>query len=116
MENEEKNKGGRPPYEPTDQIRAVVSVMYAGGINKESIADAIGITTETMNKYYHAELASSKCKLDAEVIAALIKKIRAGDTASILFYLKTRCGWKETIRNENVDIPSHEEELNRLNE
>lgn len=110
----EKNKGGRPPHEPNDQLKAIVSVMYAGGIDKENIAAAIGISAETLNKYYPEQLLTAKAKLDAEAIGALVKQIRAGNTAAILFYLKTRCGWKETVRNENVNVPPHEDELNKL--
>ena len=41
-----------------------------------------------------------KAKANVFVGGKLMEKIRGGDTASIIFYMKARCGWKETSRNE----------------
>ncbi|MGB1192856.1 MAG: hypothetical protein ACPG3T_08015, partial [Pseudomonadales bacterium] len=37
-----------------------------------------------------------RAKAKGSIAGGLLKKARAGDTASQIFYLKTQCGWRET--------------------
>ncbi len=97
IEAEEVNLGGRPGHKPTEEQRNTVKLMSAGGIDRDMICRCIGIKSkQTLMKYYRDELDMAKAQLDAEVVGHLIGKIRGGDTASIIFYLKTRMNWKES--------------------
>lgn len=74
--------------------------------NESEIALALGISQDTLTrrKQSRADFAEAikrgKAKANIFVGGKLMQKIKAGDTASIIFYLKTRCGWKETQKIE----------------
>lgn len=74
--------------------------------NEAEIALALGISQDTLTrrKQTRADFAEAikrgKAKANIFVGGKLMQKIKAGDTASIIFYLKTRCGWKETQKIE----------------
>ena len=74
--------------------------------SEEEIAFALGISQDTLTrrKQEYADFAEAikrgKAKANVFVGGKLMEKIRGGDTASIIFYMKARCGWKETSRNE----------------
>lgn len=103
---------GRPAHEPTAKDKLLVQSLKVCGYTDEGIAAALGISADTLVKRYADELANGKARLDAEVVGHLIGKIRKGDTASILFYLKTRCGWSET--NIVKTVKAHEDALDEL--
>lgn len=69
--------------------------------NEEEIALALGISYRTLcsRKKEFADFATAikkgKAKANTFVGGKLMEKIKAGDTASIIFYLKTRCKWTE---------------------
>lgn len=80
---------------------------YAQLCDSESeIALALGISQDTLSrrKKDYADFAEAikrgKAKANIFVGGKLMQKIKNGDTASIIFYLKTRCGWKETQKLE----------------
>lgn len=74
--------------------------------NEEEIAEALGISYSTLKnrKRDFAEFASAikrgKCKANVFVGGKLIEAIKKGNITAIIFYLKSRCGWKETDRRE----------------
>lgn len=91
---------GRPPFEPSDDHRAAVRVMKAGGFTNEDIRmvildDGQPLAMKTFTKHFALELKTGAQRTHAVVIGQLMKKIKAGDTASIIFYLKTRMGWSD---------------------
>jgi len=105
---EEKDLGGRPPYQVNEKDRAIVRSM-APFINHDDIARVIGISDETMRKYYREELDSAKVRADAAVGQSLLMQAVGGTEqnwreavpAATIFYAKTRMGWKETIGLEH---------------
>lgn len=74
--------------------------------NEEEIANALGVSYSTLqsrkreNEEFKSAIKRGKAKANVFVGGKLMEKIRGGDTASIIFYMKARCGWKETSRNE----------------
>jgi hypothetical protein len=89
------------PHEPDEKTRKTVEAMSSYGIPHEDIALVIGIDDKTLRKYYRLELDTACAKANAQVASRLYNKCMKDDTASIIFWLKTRAQWKETIRNEN---------------
>jgi hypothetical protein len=74
--------------------------MVSYGIPHEDIAKVIGIDDKTLRKYYRSEIDTASAKANAQVAQRLYKKCMKDDTQSIIFWLKTRAKWAETIKNE----------------
>lgn len=87
---------GAPPHEPTRATRELVQLHTMVGTRQEVIADIIGIDPKTLRKYYRDELDQSKAKANATIGGALFNKAKSGDTAAMIFWMKTQAGWRET--------------------
>ena len=87
-------------YNPNDTDKQLVMQMAAVGISQEQIAAVIGITHETLNKYYKEEVNTAKSKAIAKIGATLYNKALKGDNTCMIFYLKTQGGWRETTHHE----------------
>lgn len=97
--------GGKPPHVPTKQSRDTVSAMVSYGITQEEICAVLGgIDIKTLYKYYREEIDTSNAKANAAVAQRLFKKCMADDTSSIIFWLKTRAQWKETVKQETQPL------------
>lgn len=82
----------------------------AGMLTNEQIAMFYGITREALQKRLrrHAPLRVALDKGRAlaltMVAGSLLRKVRDGDTASIIFYLKTRGGWSEKHQDAETEL------------
>ena len=88
----------RPPHEPDEKTRAQVSALVVAGVTQEGICRVLEIDEKTLRKYYREELEKSLEKTVGNVVNTLVQKALAGDTTSIIFFLKTRgkkYGWSE---------------------
>ena len=85
----------RHPHEPTAAQRQTVQLHASVGTPQEIICDIIGIDSKTLRKHYRAELDQSVAKANATVGGALFNKAKGGDTAAMIFWMKTRAGWRE---------------------
>jgi hypothetical protein len=85
----------RPPYEPSEQDRKTVRAMTAYGITQEQLITVLGITSKTLRKHFRKELNTAAIEANAQVAGSLFRKASAGDVISMIFWLKTRAGWKE---------------------
>lgn len=97
-------KRGAPTFKPTDEERQQVIQMCAVGIPQESICRVIrgGIDDKTLRKHFREELDTAATKANAQVGGKLFNKAMAGDTTAMIWWSKTRMGWKETSVNEHV--------------
>jgi len=93
---------GRPPHQPTDQTRLQAKTLAAVGIKHEDIAAKIGISADTLVKYYKQELDDGRVDSNAQIGKSLYEQAKAGNTAAMIFWLKTRAGWKETQVQEHT--------------
>lgn len=57
---------------------------------------------ETLRKHYRSELDEGKDEVDALVSESIVSRALGGDTTLLIFYAKTRMGWRETNRQENI--------------
>lgn len=79
---------GRPEHAPTPALRRRVSIAAGGGMLHEEIALALGISRETLRKYYRQELSVEAQKRRLEVLEAVYKTARAkGTSAAAKTYL-----------------------------
>jgi hypothetical protein len=93
----------RKPHEPTDKDRKQVSLMAGIGLTHDQIAKIIGISDETLRKYYDKELEVSAAMMNAQVaqnLYSIATSKGAGAVASAIFWMKTRGGWREVERKE----------------
>lgn len=90
-----KRKPGNQPYEATDEARTKVRLWAAVGTTQEVIASELGISVDTLARYYRAELDEASARGVANVAANLYNKAMSGDVTSMIFYLKTRGRWRE---------------------
>lgn len=92
---------GRPKAELTPEQIVEVETL-AAVLNTDDIADYFGIGRSTFYRLMEANeeilgrYKKGRAKAKTSIAGSLIKKARAGDTTSQIFYLKTQCGWRET--------------------
>lgn len=102
---ERKRKGGQRPHIPEQVNREHVSLWASMGLKHTTIAELLGISIETLAKYYRAELDDGGASALGKVAKGLFDKAIAGDTVSMIFYLKTRGRWRETASVGDRDNP-----------
>jgi hypothetical protein len=97
---------GRSTFKPTDEQRELVMQLAAFGLRHTEIvlfvkaANGKTISEPTLLKNFAAELSTGKVKANVKVAQTLYKKAISGDTTSIIFWLKSQAGWKDTQRVE----------------
>lgn len=102
----QRSKSGRPPYQRDERTARQVEAMAGFGIPLANVAKVVGVSENTMRKYYPDEIALGATKANAKVIESLFRKAtgeRQGAVAAAIFWVKARCGWRET----NVQEVSH---------
>jgi hypothetical protein len=85
----------RPPHEPTQAQRQLVQLHATIGTRQDIIADILGIDKKTLTKHYREELDQAMARANASVGGALFNKALKGDTTAMIFWMKTRAGWRE---------------------
>lgn len=76
-------------------------------LSQDQIADYLGIARNTFRAICEREpevlarYKKGKAKAIAHVANGLLQKARSGDTTSVIFYLKTQAGWRETASIEH---------------
>lgn len=94
------NKGGRPPYAPTDKERQMVEILAGFAIPQVEIAQAISISQHTLLKYFAQELACGAAKVHAKLATNLLRLSSGSDGTALkatMFALQTRFGWSAYV-------------------
>lgn len=97
---------GRGTFKPTEDQRDLVMQLAAFGLRHSEIrllikgANGRPISEPTMRKNFAVELDTGKLRANVKVAQTLYKKAIAGDTTSIIFWLKAQAGWKDMQRVE----------------
>jgi len=95
-----KKKVGRPPHLVTADTRKQIYNLSIVGTRYEDIALVLGISDDTLTKYYKPELEKGRIEANAAVAGTLFEKAKQGDTSSMIFWLKTRAQWSEKNTTE----------------
>ena len=85
----------RPPHEPTPASRQLVQLHATIGTTQETIASILGIDPKTLRLHYREELDHASAQANATIGGALFNKAKSGDTTAMIFWMKTRAGWRE---------------------
>jgi hypothetical protein len=85
---------------PTKTSRRMVTGYARVGTTQETIAAVLGIDVKTLRKHYREELDFAAHNAIEQIGGALYNKALSGDTGAMIFWLKTRAGWKETSKIE----------------
>ena len=97
---ESPRKAGRPPHLPNADTRNKVYMLSTVGTRHEDIASVLGITHDTLVKYYKEELDKGRIEANASVAETLFKQAKEGNTTAMIFWLKSRAKWKESTQHE----------------
>ena len=108
IQKEDEKKAGRPPHLPTADTRKTVYELSSVGTTYEDIAKVIGISHDTLTKYYRPELDRGRIDANAIIAGTLFKEAQNGNTSAMIFWLKTRARWKETQKHEVGGDPDGE--------
>lgn len=112
-------KRGPKPHKPTDEQRKLVEQLSGRGLPHKMIVSLIdGVShEETLRTHYREELDRGAAKACAQVAGKLFEKCMSGDTASILFWMKTRCGFRENMSEDSsLEAESATDTLKRIAE
>lgn len=97
------SKRGRPAHEPTKELRRQIEALVAYGTKQAAICEIVGLSENTVRKYYAQELETGTAKANAKVAESLFQKAlgdSSGSVAAAIFWMKSRAGWKETQAHE----------------
>jgi hypothetical protein len=93
-------KRGRRAHLPDATTRKRVYDLSSVGTTYEDIATSLGISSDTLTKYYKDELQKGRIDANAIVAGTLFEQAREGNTSAAIFWLKTRARWAETTKHE----------------
>ena len=94
------------------EVETLASVLSAA-----QIADYFGIGRTTFfamvrnNEAIAERYKKGKARAIGAIAQSLLTKARAGDTTSMIFYLKTQAGWRETLKVEHGEEEWHEDSI-----
>ena len=91
---------GRPPHEPTPALRRLVEHHAATGTLHRQIAKLLGLSLNTLKKHYREELDLGLARANAVVSGTLFAEAKRGNITAAIFWMKTRGGWRESVRVE----------------
>jgi hypothetical protein len=91
-----------PLHEPTPELRQIVQLHATIGTRQDDIATIVGVDPKTLRLHYREELDLASAKANAAIGGALFNKAKGGDTTAMIFWMKTRAGWKETSTLEHT--------------
>ncbi len=90
-------------FEPTEEQRRTVKALSGYGVPQDGIAIHIGVDPKTLRKHFRDELDRGSVEATAKVAQTLFHLATVEkNVASVIFWMKARAGWRETVRQENT--------------
>jgi predicted DNA-binding protein (UPF0278 family) len=83
-------------HQPDDISRAKVTALVMAGVQQQTIAEVIGIAATTLRGHYRSEIDYGMANANSVVAARLYDLCRQGNLGALIFWAKTRMGWRET--------------------
>lgn len=94
--NESGRARGRPERKFSEEDKKIVIALARARLPQALIAKAIHANERTLVKHFGEILETEYLRYTAKVVGTLAEMIEEKDRAAVFFYLKTRCGWRET--------------------
>jgi len=103
----ERNKGGRPRYQPKPQDRQLVHALHAHGFSLRFIAKKVGIDVTTLRKAFREDLRQAHEEIKAAMVASLLRSANGGAWGAAKYWLMCFGGpeWKPPREAEDVLPP-----------
>lgn len=101
------SKMGRPKHAPLAKADLeLAGFMSLAGVPIATIAKRFGISEGTFRNHYLPSIDIFIAERHGVVVGSLFASIKDGNATSIIFYLKTQCGWREKdvdLSNETIE-------------
>jgi hypothetical protein len=85
----------RKAFAVSDEVRERVRYLSGVGVRQDDIARIVGCAPKTLRKRLRDELDCGIAEANATVAGYLFNQVKAGNITAIIFWLKTRAGWRE---------------------
>ena len=95
-----KKKAGRPRHLVLATTQNEVYELSKVGTRHEDIATLIGVSHDTLTKYYKKQLDRGRIEANAAVAGTMYSKAMTGDVGAMMFWLKTQAQWSEKNTTE----------------
>jgi hypothetical protein len=90
-------------FEPPEDQRRTVKALSGYGVPQDGIAIHIGVDPKTLRKHFRDELDRGSVEATAKVAQTLFHLATVEkNVPSVIFWMKARAGWRETVRQENT--------------
>ena len=93
-------------WKPTPDERRLVEHYVSLGYTQEQIGSLMGKSVDSLDRHCRKELDTGALKVNAQIGGKLFQKAMGGDTAALIFWAKTRLGWRES---SNMNITTDKE-------
>jgi hypothetical protein len=101
------SRANKRNHTPTPETRKQVETLAGYGLTIEQIGHVLECSHDTVRRHYGAELERGRAVACAKVTQTAFQMATSGSEPAItIFWLKTRAGWRETVRLEGGD-PDH---------
>lgn len=87
------------PYEPNDIDRQIVTEAIASGLTLVETGQILGMHVQTLHKYYGDTIERARAEMIQRIGGKLMEKALEGNMPAMLFFLRTRGGWTETVKH-----------------
>lgn len=91
---------GIPNHKYSEEMAAEVRRLAKGGVSHAGIARILEVSEATIRNHYDKDYQAAVDLANRAVAGVLYDKAMAGDTTSMIFWLKTRARWKEVQQTE----------------
>jgi Zn-dependent M16 (insulinase) family peptidase len=92
--------GRKIKHEYEDTVANMVSEMCVVGVPQERIAKALNMHESTLRELYQKELDTALLHKNVKVMNNLYQKCMDGDTTALIFWAKSRMGWRDRGETE----------------
>ena len=86
---------GRKSHRPSERDKEFVRMLAAMNVSQDDIATKMGISDDTLRKYYKDDIEVGRIDANVQVATRLYQKALQSDNTCMTFWLSRRAGWKE---------------------